>query len=451
MERKIFPVDYLIPMPLDILDFYPPGFELEVEKGLPFRNHNWISKEFLDSLYYSFSPMIRKNKREKIIRDANLYPFSLGLNSRLAMINLMSLFAYSEADTEYIKSDTIKLICGIDPASIKAIREKEFQNTLISTREFESRLKTIFATCDTRVLELYVNNLNKNLWEIDEMAANLLGNSHEQYSKFIEFALYKQTTVKLTDKKAKKIAEYYVKRKLEIDKELLKQKEEYIKSKKKHEKEIKQKENEYRTLLDDRHRYRMKKFGFELKDLGWYNAANEISINNVETFKLNLKVSNGLQYDRVFTYVINPKIKSIFSLLSSDKMNFNEAYSEDSHLLLWKNQQFKVIGIGYKNDQTGYKIVELEQQPIVNAELNIVDVDVKTLKEELKKINGGYNSSNKISVDLEYQTLFYREQKKKEKEVEEYKFIMHLRLIVFPCCAELNLEQTDEKQEIDIE
>jgi len=207
-NEALDPVSYLLPVPLDLLDFYPDGFELEVEKGLPFRNHEIISKKLLDSLYYSFANEIDKSSS---------YSFS----SRMCMINLFTpifkLLAQEPALLHQSDTSFSLSTCGINPASIKALKGEKFKNTLIATREFENRLRTIFATCDNQILELYVNNLNKNMWEIDEMAAKLLGDTNTQYSQFVEFASFKQTTVKLSDSKAKLLAEHYKKRKESIE------------------------------------------------------------------------------------------------------------------------------------------------------------------------------------------------------------------------------------------
>ena len=51
-------------------------------------------------------------------------------------------------------------IMGINPAIIQVIKSDKYQNTLIATKDFEARLKVIFKTCNDKVLELYINNLN---------------------------------------------------------------------------------------------------------------------------------------------------------------------------------------------------------------------------------------------------------------------------------------------------
>jgi hypothetical protein len=424
-NKVLSPVNYLIPVPFENLDFYPPGFENEVERGLPFRGHEIATVVLLDSLYYSFATEVNKTE-------------SLVYSNSLKMINFITPLIRlieqedSQGDKEY--SDSSVTICGINPASIKAIRDKKFQNTLISTREFETRLKTIFATCDNRILELYITNLNKNLWEIDEMAAKLLGPTHKKYSKFLEFVSYKQSNVRVSDKNAELLAQYYQENKAKIEQELLKMKQDFLDKRKKHEEIVQEKRDKYQALLEKRHEYRMQKFGFELSDFGWYNAAREIKLNEVEKFDLNITITNGFKYDRVYAYVINPKIKSIFSYLSEDKSRFNIVYSEDPDLLLWKNQEFNIIGVGYNENNIGYKIEKYIQQPTVDVKIELDDTKPIKFKEELKTFSRGYKQENKILVDLEYQTFFYEEMQRQEKEKDELRFLWNLAEKIFPCC-----------------
>lgn len=420
-------VDYLIPVSLEMLDFYPLGFESEVEKGLPYRSHEIVTSDFLDSLYYSFAAELDQTR---------FYILSSRFNMISLNIPVLSLFARGEPATERQELDTLRRasFCGINPASIKAIRQRKFQNTLISTREFESRLRCIFATCDDRILELYVNNLNRNLWEIDEMAAGLLDSSNAQYDQFIEFASYRQTTVKLSDEKAELLSQHYKRDKEHIERELQRKKSEFLQKAKKQEEVAEQTKAEYQDLLKARRTYRMQKFGFELTSFGWYNAAHEIRLSEVEKFNLNIKIGNGNQYDRVYSYVVNPKVRSIFSYLSDDNENFNIVYSDDPDLLLWKDQKFTIVAVGYMEKKIGYRIGEYIQRPRLDAILSLEAKDINTFRKDVKKLEKGYLTENKIMVDLAYQEFFYKEKKRKEKDSEEAAFLYNLLTKVFPCC-----------------
>jgi hypothetical protein len=120
--------------------------------------------------------------------------------------------------------------------------------------------------------------------------------------------------------------------------------------------------------------------------------------------------------------------------MSVDLIHFNRAFAEDADLLLWKNQKFNTIGIGFKNENVGYRIGEYTQQPITTVNLILEDRSLTDLKKDLNEFTKNYNRANKIWADLEYQTFFYQEQKRKLKEYEEFLFIDRLYEIVFPCC-----------------
>lgn len=395
-------VKYLIPVPLEMLDFYPPGFVAEVERNLPYKSHTQATSKLIDSLFYSFS----------------LTP----LNS-----NKITILSRIE------KTDSTSKVCGINPASIQTIKNKNFQNTLISTREFETKLKDIFATCDNEILELYITNLNKNLWEIDSIAAEKLGKQHPLYKTFRNYAALKQTTVEISTKKTAALSNFFYEQRLKNEQKINVLREDLQKKIEKHEKIVMKKTEEYRELLVKRHQYRMKKFGFELTEMGWYSVAQKIQLKDVEKFKLYTKVVNGNGFDQVYVYVVNAKIKSIFSLLSDDNVNFTNYFAEDPDLLLWKNQVFYVIGVGFKDGKIAYNIVESTQKPITNVEFALQTGHIEDFLKKIKSFTQQYNKENKITIDIEYQNFFYQEQQRLKKEKAEELFRQKLRNIVFPC------------------
>lgn len=70
----------------------------------------------------------------------------------------------------------------ISPSSVLAFWKPKFDNTILATREFETRMKEIHRTCDKSVLDLYVRNLNKPMYELDEKAVE------KGYPQFRQFA-----------------------------------------------------------------------------------------------------------------------------------------------------------------------------------------------------------------------------------------------------------------------
>lgn len=427
-DSVIHPVKYLLTVPIDLLSFYPNGFEETVEEQLPYKNHKTLTKQLLDSLYESFA--FRND-----IKEGNKPGIAITADDTPTLLGKIVKRKYNKDTSD----------CGINPASIMAISDKKFQNTFIATREFEMRLQYVFETCNQQVLELYVNNLQKNLWEIDQMVADRLGKDHELYKNFIGFASLKQTTVKISEQLAKALASFYLNKKNKIEKKIAKLRREIEASMEKREKIFEERVEEYRSLLITRHDYRMKKFGFELKKFGWYNAATKTKLRDLDKFKINITITNGANYDRAYAYVVNPQIKSIFSMLADDKTHFNMAYAEDADLLLWEEQQFNIIGVGYINEKIAYKIGDYTQHPVVNAPFKLEDKTLSDFKKDLAVFNRGYRNENKIFVDLEFQKDFYKEKLRRQYEAKEANFRERLHRIVFRCCyGELKFAMPDQ-------
>jgi cytochrome c551/c552 len=410
---------FLIPIDLELLDFLPKYFANEVEKGMPFRSYQSASKKLIDSLYYSLDNIQRNFPTQNPIVDFNI-DTTISDNQLLDEL------------TEESLSDTLATPCGINPSEIKTIKSKRFNNTLIATREFEKRLIEIFKSCENSLIKLYVENSDKNLWEIDEMAANQLGEAHPQFSSFKNFSSEKLTKIEKSES-AKKLSKYY-------QNQLLKVKEELNKLKVEAEKDLKQKraiaENkrqEYHELLKKREKYRMDKFGFKLTTFGWKRGA--VYVEDLEKFVLEIKVNNGDSYDRVHTYIINNKIRSLFSMISNDNVIFNRGYNMDKHLLMWNDSKADAVVIAYKKENIFFGKQEFTASTKVPA---LLTFDLESISNaNLKyKLRGDFwrKYENDVKVDLAFQELFAKERKRQKRLANERLFISKLKEIAFTCC-----------------
>jgi len=135
---------YLKTVDIHQLNFYPPGYLDSVRSW----GCNAGDRQFTDSLYFSFA----------------------GFSSLVAAPNPPPAVDYIPRDTLILDSSVRpRYDCNIDPASIKAIWNDSFQNTLLATREFEARMPYIHMG-GPKILDLYVQNLDKSLSTIDSMA-----------------------------------------------------------------------------------------------------------------------------------------------------------------------------------------------------------------------------------------------------------------------------------------
>lgn len=117
--------------------------------------------------------------------------------------------------------------CMIDPLSIQTIKTKAFEKTFLATREFEARIQVLHTIQEPQsLLEMYVTNLDRNLWEIDSMVAlELIG---DYKARFDAFAAEKHTNVKNKNIYQEKLTAYYNQKRQENEDLIRKMRGEYL-------------------------------------------------------------------------------------------------------------------------------------------------------------------------------------------------------------------------------
>jgi hypothetical protein len=177
---------------IEKLDFYPPRY-IPTLKAL---QKNYRNRQYTDSLYYSFSG----------------YPHSASPAS--TTVPAIESNEYPVSDTS--KGDGVQKqvyyreIYQVDPAKIKAIWNKQFNNTILATKEFEERLRYMHSICEDGYPEAYLQNLNKPLYKTDELIASNTQGSIK--AKFLAFAKRKDGIVMIADALQKKLSTYFEQR-----------------------------------------------------------------------------------------------------------------------------------------------------------------------------------------------------------------------------------------------
>lgn len=117
--------------------------------------------------------------------------------------------------------------CMIDPLSIKTIKTKAFEKTFLATREFEARIQVLHTIQEPQsLLEMYVTNLDRNLWEIDSMVAlELIG---DYKARFDAFTAEKHTNVKNKNIYQERLTAYYNQKRQENEDLIRKMRGEYL-------------------------------------------------------------------------------------------------------------------------------------------------------------------------------------------------------------------------------
>ncbi|MFM9984533.1 MAG: hypothetical protein ACKVOK_04825, partial [Flavobacteriales bacterium] len=169
---------FLTPVDISTLDFYPPGFLNALSK----ENLDVTNREFSDSLYLSF---------EKYSTYQVAYPVYTIIEPKPDTIVIPKVWI---AESDEITGKTTNSVAAIPPSHILAFWQNHFNHTLLATKEFEERMPAIHRTCNPAVLEIYTSNLEKPLYELDEMAMNLAG-CYELKEAFSAFAKRKDGRV----------------------------------------------------------------------------------------------------------------------------------------------------------------------------------------------------------------------------------------------------------------
>jgi hypothetical protein len=115
-------------------------------------------------------------------------------NSENDYINLSARKSLPSND---LQGDSTSFECGISSYFIELLKSDSLKNTFISTKEFELRMAYIHRSCDPMVLEIYLKNLDRNLFEADYLAHKYLNSIDNPMSiNFKKFAEEGLTTVR---------------------------------------------------------------------------------------------------------------------------------------------------------------------------------------------------------------------------------------------------------------
>jgi hypothetical protein len=429
---------FLTIVDLKSLDFLPKGFQREVEQNMPYKNHKIATQDFVDSLYYSFSnnsTYIKLLRRERDFQYIEPY-YNMNRQIEKGKYTSDSYDSHERKDTIYYEAPKNEN-CGIDPAIIKVLKSEKYQNTLIATREFEARLKVIFRTCKNSVLEIYINNLDKNLYEIDALASKICGGGGELpdfKGEFEKFAQQRLTKVKDADKYAELLRGYYEKQLAKVKTELEQNQEKLRKSLEKQDKATEKIVGNYKKLLFKREKFRMETYGFEWTETGWLNVDNGTVPKTWDVQPLEVAVSNGKNFDRVYTYVIYESIKSLYRLNTDNNEQFYVGNNEDKKMIMPKHENAVIIAIGYKGEVPSLAVQEFETGSKSKISVNLSLSNAEKVKAAIRKYEK-YSTENRISEDLKYMAIFYQAQQKQKAIEEENNLMSWLLNYVEPCCV----------------
>ena len=358
---------------------------------------------------------------------------------------------------------------GIAPSKVLAFWQPKFNKTILATRDFEKRMKAIHSTCNKDVLNLYTNNLNKPLYEIDLQVAEM------GYPNFNEFAAERVGALKLDNahmnnlrqfcnraiavlsKEAKKNHDFLRNQELAWDNQLNKARSNEM------ERTSERNERNYSEEYAFNYANAAKQLGYKKKTVGFTirnNGNRQQNPNAVNTYNLDafvadvtttrttgtftdsetkkqatityneftVSVENSQQFSKVMMYLFPDKLTSFQRIDPTDGV-FSYPLNNDM------SYNIAIIGI----NEDGYHL--FEKTACNNGKLGVVKLE-KTTETLFNKRITALNSERldkpmKITDELDWLIKEQANYKIQRLRMEQQVFRNQLRQIVFPCMIEI--------------
>ncbi len=480
IEKNLIPVDILS------LNFYPPNY-LDSLKSW---GYNTKDKAFTDSLYYSFASMFLTPEQERARQDS-----ISGFEAKAAAaVSEAQIKGATKAQLKIIAanygldydgfafsgSDSGGSIRGVNPSKIKAIWNEQFQNTLLATREFEERLPFIHRTCYDEVLNLYVNNLDKNLSAIDSMVIVMSGKTEYNFlddvlkTEFLKFAARHDGKVKNGNKNVQLLKKYYEEKSKLFTAVINKTKEEFWKknseadiaaTEKINDHEVKDTKRLFENYqkefdLNLREAYHQlgygdpakttilpapvppKAYGTPITSTGWCNidsytadaTVNRTTIDytDKQTGKkvlikyepLSITITDFKKYDRVLVYLLPDELNSFMRVENKDEV-FEEKLDE--------LMTYKLVCIAYKGEESFY--YSQDNVKPGNLAVSLIKTTNFDIQNNVNKLSNR-NQSTAMNEELNYMEFEKQETKRKAQLMKIEEFTNKTAHVIFPCMAE---------------
>ena len=442
---------FLIPIDMSLLNFYPKDFESNLER-LGFPN---ATKKQKDSVYYSFvSHFTKKGRAQFLVEDEHENSLKDKKHTELNHYVREGYYRYP-------------LKTGLNPAKVKAFWNEKFNGSLLATKEFEKRMHLIHQTGSGEILDLYIKNADKRISEIDAMAAEQ--SMGKLKNKFNAFASLDEGRVKSNPRLVKMLNGFYRQKELAFKQSLAKvnafwatQKEKDKKaakaiksySKKEAERLVDNFKKEFQDNLDTVYKQLGYKKGprvtynARVTSTGWNNIDKKVLqattsrssmtiTKNGKTAKLSyseLKLTCKNNYDRLYAYVLTP------SLPSYQRMR----YATDKGVHDFKLNDFYRYGlavIGYKGDSV-YTFFESKLSfdsvyATMGDSVRLKSIVLKSQSENeffktVKKFSKGKSFKTDIKKDMLFEKFLQSEKKRQFKLQEMVNFRREMQEYVFP-------------------
>lgn len=361
-------------------------------------------------------------------------------------------------------SDTAGIF-GIKPSRVLALWKPKFNNTNVSTREFEKRMRAIHETCEGKILEMYVKNLNQSLSEIDAKVAKMGYPEFEAFARenlaavnpdnphLKTLANYYENEIKMLQKEAKDLLRMRLEKERDWDKGTQEERsKEQNRSLERNTKNFDQElehntESVYRQLGKKRPEFVKPSVGFTITgNANIYNidrfvmdrTASRTSggFYDKETGKtakltyneMKLKVENAGKHDRLFVYLFPNKLSSYHRV---DGQNGNFSYKLNGEFT------YDLCIVGYKDD--GYYFYSKKSIPAADlGSIKLEKISETKLNASLEQMNSNrFIKTDNISEEIKWLIREKENYSVQKLRMKMNAFRRNIAFTVFPCNMEL--------------
>ncbi|MGV6860348.1 MAG: energy transducer TonB [Putridiphycobacter sp.] len=441
---------FLTKIDLDLVDFLPEGFEDEVYASMPLLGYKEANRDLVDSLYYSMNYKDEKAVGEFWKREFKKFEEKYE-EDKYRIEQLPT--EHGNLVVVYEKIDA----CGINPISIKTIRENiAFRNSFVATKEFEERLQVLHNTeKGDEYLNIYLNNLDKNLWFSDSIVAYKIKSEN---NPFIKFYKERKTKVRNGDFYADVLTKYYNSKKTEYKAELNKIHKKSLKDLIMYQKQIQNKNKQQANTLTNVNVSRGNNYTVAWASFGWANIDSYLHMisKSKKPKIIHVKAINGNGNLKIYQWLgvistLTPIIVSNFKGI----IKFPQKGSEGSN----KMTNTYTLSISKKGEEWFFGSKRYNPYLLDSININLVKTSLPNIKSQLSRFQGStpllknFQESEKQLANLRIQKQKALEQQKR-KIAEQQKvneFLLRLKKICFESCTkEENSNQVIESSVIDL-
>lgn len=416
---------------------------------------------------------ILKHKNQNVPKELKDFPALFFLNNKIGRQYLFDHAQDSPVLNDYLKYNDFELdkwntqIVGISanseqskttslriaPSTVLGFWNSKFNKTLLATREFEKRMKEIHRTCDPSVLELYTQNLQKPMCEIDKMVIE------KGYAKFKSFASEQVGSLKIEDPHLEALIKFYAdailqfkeQNRTNLNNEIQKRKkwDAQIKSEREAEIErtVRRNEQAYSEEFERNHKSLRKQLGKTVgvrifKNQMAYNLDRYVQQTTITrtSSSFNDKTSKkegGIEYDKLsFKVKSSENYKHLYAYLFPNKLN-------SYHRINGINGQFEyALNLNLKYDlviiginENGYSFTQRFHVTSGNlGELILEEVSEKSFDKKMRSLNSkrGIRTFD-IKEEVEWLKIEQRNYREQKRRKDDQSFRERIRPTIFPC------------------